>query len=278
MDNFDITQPRSYRSIIIGIIIFFVVLLILFIIATILFLVFRKPGCVDPPQKVTATSTGTTINGSWSAVDGADGYNVYLGKTADFDPANKQDFVYTATTPNTNITITGTQFSGIHYFKVDAYKNITNTGTSIQTCTSTAVPSPGIELETGKTCTTVVAPPTNVKVTGTANNYTLTWTAPTSTVDGYNIYLGTTTPFTPSTSNYIANVKANTTTYTIPPQKCITTTMPVTCTYYAVVVAVTVSNGLTCYSNPAPSSGIPLLYMYSNPNLGFFNQGPLRNF
>ena len=131
---------------------------------------FTAPGA---PTGLTVTgTTSSTVSLSWTAPAGTvTGYDVYLGGT--LLPANG----VTATVSGTTAVVSGLSSSTSYTFTVSAV-NVKGTGTqsaSVQATTSLGAP----------------AAPAGLTVTGTTTTTaSLSWTAPSGPVSGYNVYLG----------------------------------------------------------------------------------------
>jgi len=120
----------------------------------------------DTPTDVTATvESSSTITVSWSAVSGADGYNIYRS-------TSPYGFSQIGTSTATSYTDTDLSGSTTYYYTVSAYTD--NYGEGEQSSYASA--------------TTVPDTPTNVTATATSQSIiTVTW-SPVSVSGGYYIY------------------------------------------------------------------------------------------
>jgi fibronectin type 3 domain-containing protein len=136
------------------------------------------PTLPAAPTNLAATAGDTTASLTWTAVSGAASYNVYRATTAGGE----------GTTPyKTGVTTASFQDTGLtdgttYYYKVAAVNTV---GTSALSSEASATP---------KTATvSPPAAPTGLTATAGDTTVSLSWTAPTGTVTGYNIYRGTAT-------------------------------------------------------------------------------------
>ena len=145
------------------------------------------------PSNLTATPTGSTVNLSWTAATdnvAVTHYNLHRGTTSGFTP----------TTANRIAQPTGTSFAntnvpaGTHFYKLTAEDAAGNIGPVSNTATATVAD------------TTAPTAPTGLTANGGAGQATLSWTAATDNVavTRYNLHRSTTSGFTPTTANRIA--------------------------------------------------------------------------
>ena len=145
------------------------------------------------PGTVTASVAGSTVNLSWAAATDNVGvlrYNVHRGTVSTFTPS----------AANRVGQPTGTSFSdtsvpaGSWFYKVTAEDAAGNVGPVSNTASATVAD------------TTAPTAPTGLAATGGAGQATLSWTASTDNVavTRYNVHRATTSGFTPSTANRIA--------------------------------------------------------------------------
>ena len=162
------------------------------------------PITVPPPANFTATATtSTSITCTWSKVDIADSYFIYLSTTSGSFTSP------IGITPNTTTT---NLFSGLttgthYYFRIEAYKNTT--------------PIPTISVPADFDMILAAGPTNFTTSTITATSITCTWNQVTS-ADSYKIYISTTsgsftspidiTPKT-TTTNLFSGLNPSTTYY-----------------------------------------------------------------
>ena len=159
----------------------------------------RHPAHI--PGSLTATAAGSTVNLSWGAATdnvGVSRYNLHRGTTSGFTPSTANRIA---------------QPTGLSYADTNVAPAATSTSSPPKTPPATSAPSPTPpappSLDTSPPST-----PTNLTATGGAGQTSLTWTAATDNVavTRYNLHRSTTSGFTPTTGNRIA--QPTTTSYT----------------------------------------------------------------
>jgi beta-glucanase (GH16 family) len=199
-------------------------------------------GCsTDPaqPQGLSATASSSSAIGlNWTAVTPPSGctsvtYSVYGGTT----PNPTTVIASGLTSPS--YSNTGLASSTTYYYTVVAVDLAGNSAASAQAQATTLAP----------TCSAVTAAPTGLRAAAASSSAIgLNWTAPTPptgcSVSGYNVYGSTSSTFTPSTSNLLANVTG--TSYT-------NSGLLASTTYYYYVEAVD-SFGISPASNEASAT------------------------
>ena len=145
------------------------------------------------PANLSAPVTGSTANLTWTASSdnvGVVRYNLHRGSTSGFTP----------TTANRIAQPTGTSHAdsglatGTYYYKVTAEDAAGNLSPSSNQATATVADA------------TPPTAPSNLTATPTGSTVNLSWTAATDNVavTHYNLHRGTTSGFTPTTANRIA--------------------------------------------------------------------------
>jgi hypothetical protein len=181
------------------------------------------------PTGLTATASSSSAIGlSWTAVTppancSISSYSVYGSITSGFTPSSSTLIAGGVT--GTTYTNTGLAASTTYYYKVEAVDAEGSSAASAQASATTSAVS----------CTTVPSAPTGLTATASSSSVIgLSWTAVTPpancTISGYSVYGSTTSGFTPSSSNRIANGVTGTT-YT-------NTGLAASTTYYYKVEAV----------------------------------------
>lgn len=157
-----------------------------------------------PTGLTAAASSSSAISLSWTAPTAPtscaiSSYNVYSSTTSGFVPSAANRIASGVT--GTNYSNTGLAAATTHYYIVEA---VDADGTSAASSQASA------ETSATTSCTTVPSAPTGLRATASSSSAIgLTWTAPTPptscTISSYNIYGSTTSGFTPSATNLIAN-------------------------------------------------------------------------
>jgi fibronectin type 3 domain-containing protein len=145
------------------------------------------------PSGVTAVTSGSTINVSWSAATdnvGVVRYNVHRGATSGFTPSVVNRIAQPAGTSHADVSLA----PGTYFYKVTAEDAAGNIGPASNTGSATVLD------------TTAPSAPTGLAATGGAGQASLTWSAATDNVGvtRYNVHRATSAGFTPSTANRIA--------------------------------------------------------------------------
>ena len=145
------------------------------------------PGAPGGP---TLTTSGTTIDVSWTAATGATGYVIYYNTT------NSTSGATTITVGNVlSRSITGLSYSTTYYVWVRA-KNSTGLGSSTS-------------VKSIKTETKTLPVPTWGTLSATTNTITVSWST-VSGASGYTLYYGTGTTISTATSRNVGNVSSYT--------------------------------------------------------------------
>ena len=144
------------------------------------------------PGTLTATAAGSTINLSWGAASdnvGVSRYNLHRGTTSGFTPTTANRIAQPTGLSHADTTLA----PGTHFYKLTAEDAAGNIGPLSNTASATVAD------------TTPPSTPT-LNATGGAGQATLTWTAATDNVavTRYNLHRSTTSGFTPTTANRIA--------------------------------------------------------------------------
>ncbi len=198
-----------------------------------------------PPPVVPAAPTGVSALGgdnqvtvSWSAVTGADSYNVYRSTTSGVTTTNGTRMAG-VTSPFVD---TGLNASTAYFYIVTAMNSAGESGPSVQVTATTNAPR------------AVVPPaPTGVTAIGGAKQVTVSWNA-VSSATSYNLYWSTTTGVTPAAGTKVTGA---------------TSPQPVTgladgTAYFVIVTAVNstgeslASSEATATTNPAAINGAAL--------------------
>ena len=185
------------------------------------------------PANLAASIVGTTVNLSWSASSDNVGvlrYNLHRGTSAGFTPTTANRIAQTGSTLYSDIGLA----AGTYYYKVtaeDAAGNLSPPSNEV----SALIPD-----------TTPPSAPTNLTASGGAGQAALSWSASSDNVgvSKYDLYRSTTSGFTPSTSNRIAQ----------PTGTSYTDTGLAAGTYYYKVAAEDAAGNLSGASNEAPAS------------------------
>jgi trimeric autotransporter adhesin len=169
-------------------------------------------GCTtlpSAPTGLTATaSSSSAINVGWTAVTPPanctiSSYNVYSNTTSGFTPS-ANNLIGSGIT-GTTYSNTGLTPSTTHYYVVEAVDADGASAPSTQVSSETSAAS----------CTTLPPAPTGLAATASSSSaIRLSWIASTApancTISSYSVYGSTTSGFTPSASNLIANGVAST--------------------------------------------------------------------
>ena len=145
------------------------------------------------PGNLTANVVGATVNLSWTAASdniGVVRYNLHRGTTSDFTPTTSNRIAQP-----TGLTHSDTGLApGSYFYKATAEDAAGNIGPVSNTATATLAD------------TSPPTTPTNLSANGGAGQATLTWTAASDNVavTRYNLHRSTTSGFTPTTGNRIA--------------------------------------------------------------------------
>ena len=145
------------------------------------------------PGSLAATASGTSVSLTWTAATdnvGVVRYNVHRSTTSGFTPSAANRI---AQPTGTSYTDTGLA-AGTYFYKVTAEDAAGNVGAPSAQASAT-IPD-----------TTPPTAPTGLNATGGAGQAALTWTAATDNVGvvRYNVHRSTTSGFTPSAANRIA--------------------------------------------------------------------------
>jgi hypothetical protein len=158
----------------------------------------------SPPIGFTATaSSSSAINLSWTAVTPPanctiSSYNVFSSTTSGFTPSTS--ILIASGITGTSYSNTGLTPSTTHYYVVEAVD-----------ADGASAPSTQVSAETSAaSCTTLPPAPTGLAATASSSSaIRLSWTATTPpancTISSYSVYGSTTSGFTPSVSNLLAN-------------------------------------------------------------------------
>ena len=144
------------------------------------------------PGTLTATAAGTSINLSWGAATDTVGvvrYNLHRGSTSGFTPSTANRIAQPTGLSHSDTSLA----PGTYFYKATAEDAAGNIGPVSNTASATV------------TDTTPPTTPT-LNATGGAGQASLSWTAATDNVAvlRYNLHRSTTSGFTPSTANRIA--------------------------------------------------------------------------
>jgi beta-galactosidase len=198
------------------------------------------------PTGLTATASSSNIIGlSWTAANppancSINSYNVYSSTTSGFTPSSS-NLVASGVT-GTTYSNTGLAASTTYYYAVEAVDLFGS---------STASAQAGAETSAASSCNSVPPTgPTNLTATAlSSSSISLSWNAapanPPCTITSYNVYRSTTSGFSPSSSNLVANGVTGTN-YT-------NSGLAASTTYYYVVEALD-SYGSSAASSPASAS------------------------
>src|SRR5207342_3335138 len=145
------------------------------------------------PSGLSATVVGTTVNLSWAASSDNVGilrYNLYRGTSAGFTPSLANRIAQPSTTLYSDIGLA----AGTYYYKLTAEDAAGNVS-GLSNEASALIPD-----------TTPPSAPANLSATGGAGQASLSWSAATDNiaVTRYDLYRSTTSGFTPSVGNRIA--------------------------------------------------------------------------
>lgn len=161
------------------------------------------------PTGLTATPGNAQVSLSWTAVTGAQSYNVYRSTTSGTKGTVLNSLAVTAT----NYTDTTVTNGTVYYYEVTAVNAGGESGVSNQVSAIPQVPPP--------------ATPINVTATSGTGQITLSW-ATSAGASGYNIYYSQSPGVTLTNGTKIANVSS----------PFVHTSLPAGATYYYVVTAV----------------------------------------
>ncbi|MBB6143208.1 hypothetical protein HNQ77_001152 [Silvibacterium bohemicum] len=198
------------------------------------------------PTGLTATASSSNIIGlSWTAANSPancsiNSYNVYSSATSGFTPSSSNQVASGVT--GTTYSNTGLAASTTYYYAVEAVDLFGASTASAQASAETSAIS---------SCNSVPPTgPTNLTATASSSSsISLSWTAapanPPCTITSYDVYRSTTSGFTPSSSNLVANGITGTS-YT-------NSGLTASTTYYYVVEAFD-SYGSSAASSPASAS------------------------
>ena len=148
------------------------------------------------PSNLAATATGSTVNLTWTAGTdniGVSRYNLHRGTTSSFTPSSANRIAQPTATSYSDTNLA----AATYYYKLTAEDAAGNISTPSNTASATVAD------------TTPPSTPT-LSATGAAGQANLSWTAATDNiaVSRYNLHRSTTSGFTPTTSNRIAQPTA----------------------------------------------------------------------
>ena len=148
------------------------------------------------PSNLAATATGSTVNLTWTAGTdniGVSRYNLHRGTTSSFTPSSANRIAQPTATSYSDTNLA----AGTYFYKLTAEDAAGNISTPSNTASATVAD------------TTPPSTPT-LSATGAAGQANLSWTAATDNiaVSRYNLHRSTTSGFTPTTSNRIAQPTA----------------------------------------------------------------------
>jgi fibronectin type 3 domain-containing protein len=201
------------------------------------------------PTNLTATGGVGSVSLSWGASTdnvGVTNYNVYRSTTSGFTPSTSNRIAQPTGTTYTDSGLA----AGTYYYLVTAQDAAGNVSAASNQATGTATAD-----------TTPPTAPTNLTATGGAGSVSLSWGASTDNVGvtNYNVYRSTTSGFTPSAANRIAQPTA--TSYT--------DSGLAAGTYYYLVTAQDAAGNVSPASNQAsatvtqaPPSGLVAAYSF----------------